>query len=242
MAVTHALGGLFCAGLGPSDEGETVRTFGHIYPPNSNSNGRFRYSVASVHRNSDSRLFADLTHFLLAHPSVNLCTENLTPFLSLLPSKGLSGLSSLLAQPGIVFSWGFKAEGIEVIMPSASSPQGRWRGWWEGVVDLVPERGVSRAFSTRTLFKKGLPRPFPEAESSVLRMIMPGGRSLRMDPSADQQTGRWIDGRLREVRKWDLLDGNMVGQDVRFWWEDEMDFTYREFRRSVDAPSIYNCL
>lgn len=31
-AVTHALGGLFCAGLGPSEE-ESIKTFGHIYPP-----------------------------------------------------------------------------------------------------------------------------------------------------------------------------------------------------------------
>jgi phosphatidylinositol glycan class T len=82
----------------------------------------------------------DLTHYLLPHPFLHLCTENLTPFLSLLPSKGLSGLSSLLAQPGTVFSWGFKSEGIEVIMPDETSP-GRWRGWWEGVVDLVPEVG-----------------------------------------------------------------------------------------------------
>ncbi|KIR28270.1 phosphatidylinositol glycan, class T [Cryptococcus deuterogattii 99/473] len=87
-AVTHALGGLFCAGLGPKDTGENVKTFGGIYPP---------------HRGDPD--------------------ENLTPFLSLLPSKGLSGLSALLAQPGIIFSWGFQSEGIEVIMPSDGHPE-----------------------------------------------------------------------------------------------------------------------
>lgn len=32
-AVTNALGGLFCATLAPGHRGESVRTFGHIYPP-----------------------------------------------------------------------------------------------------------------------------------------------------------------------------------------------------------------
>ena len=31
--MTHALGGLFCAGLGPNEHGESVNTFGEIYPP-----------------------------------------------------------------------------------------------------------------------------------------------------------------------------------------------------------------
>lgn len=31
--VTHALGGLFCAGLGPSEHATSVDTFGDIFPP-----------------------------------------------------------------------------------------------------------------------------------------------------------------------------------------------------------------
>ncbi|RSH85639.1 Subunit of the glycosylphosphatidylinositol transamidase complex-like protein [Saitozyma podzolica] len=212
-AVTHALGGLFCAGLGPSDEGDIVRSFGDIYPP---------------HRGSPS----NLTHYLLPHPFLHLCTENLTPFLSLLPSKGLSGLSSLLAQPGTVFSWGFKSEGIEVIMPDETSP-GRWRGWWEGVVDLVPERGGSRAFSLERIFGRGIPRPFPEAETSVLRLMVSEGMS--MEPEAPKREGKWIDGRYREVAEWDLLEPGMQGRDVRFWWDGERDFVHP---RTLRPPSI----
>lgn len=33
LAVTNALGGLFCAGLQPEHEGDVVKTFGDIYPP-----------------------------------------------------------------------------------------------------------------------------------------------------------------------------------------------------------------
>lgn len=175
----------------------------------------------------------DLTHYHLPHPFLQLCTENLTPFLSLLPSKGVSGISALLAQPGIVLSWGFKTEGIEVVMPSASmNAQGRWRGWWEGVVDLVPEKGGSRAFSIQSLFKKNLPRPFPEADSSVLRVIKPlvgaeGKREwMMMEPQPGKVDERWEDGVYREVAEWDLLSG--TSGDVRFWWDNEGDFIYRE--------------
>ncbi|WWD19310.1 hypothetical protein CI109_103768 [Kwoniella shandongensis] len=210
-SVTHALGGLFCAGLGPSDEGENVRTFGEIYPP-----------VIGDDTN--------LTHFLLSHPHHHLCTENLTPFLSLLPSKGLSGLSSLLAQPGIIFSWGFKTEGIEVIMPSSSQPQGRWKGWWEGVVDLVPERGTaSREFSIETLSKKHVPRVFPEAESSVIRLIKPKVDSDRMEAEpAGRVEEKWVDGVKREVVEWDMLDETtqLSGKDIKVRWNDEGDFKY----------------
>jgi phosphatidylinositol glycan class T len=171
-----------------------------------------------------------LIHYHLSHPFLQLCTENLTPFLSLLPSKGVSGLSSLLAQPGIVFAWGFKTEGSDVIMPSATSVQGQWRGWWEGVVDLVPEEAGSRAFSLRSLFKKGIPRPFPEAERSVLRFIKPEEAALRMDPPATLEEAQWVDGRWRDVAEWDLLDEQITGQDVRFRWDGDGEFRYRASR------------
>jgi phosphatidylinositol glycan class T len=161
-----------------------------------------------------------------------LCTENLTPFLALLPSKGLSGLSSLLAQPGIIFSWGFKTEGIEVIMPDALTGQsGQWRGWWEGIVELVPpnQERRRREFSLQSLFKKNIPLPFPEAEESVLRVIMPeeGGTGLQVEHEPDTTELRWLDGRLRTVKEWDLVQTGLIGQDLKFWW-DEDRFQYRK--------------
>lgn len=170
----------------------------------------------------------DLTHFHVPHPEQLLCTENLTPFLALLPSKGVSGLSHLLAQPGVVLSWGFKAEGIEVIMPDPSTATGGlWKGWWEGVVDLVPVTGGSRASSIEKLFRRSIPRVFPEASSSVIRLITPEQDNFRMEPQAGSREEQWLDGRKREVMVWDLMDGGLVGQDLRFWWENEGDFGHR---------------
>lgn len=165
---------------------------------------------------------------MLSIPYLNLCTENLTPFLSLLPSKGHSGLSHLLAQPGIVFSWGFKTEGIEVIMPTEGQP-GRWRGWWEGVVDLVPEKGESRAFSLGSLFQRGVPRPFPEASTSTLKLISESHDGLEVSIEPDSKGTMVTDGVEREMKVWDLLDDRLQHQDIRFSWEGEQDFRYREF-------------
>ena len=168
-----------------------------------------------------------MTHFYLPQPTLHLCTENLTPFLNLLPSKGVSGLSSLLAQPGLVFSWGFKTEGIEVIMPTTDS-QGRWRGWWEGVVDLVPLKGGNRAFTVSSLFRKTLPVPFPEADTSQIRFIMPSGSGqLLVDGMKSKREELVMDGVRREVLTWDLLDPEMLGTDLRFRWENEGEFRYR---------------
>jgi len=211
-AVTQALGGLFCAGLGPDDEG-SIKTFGHVYPAHGSEQG--------------------LTHRLLSTPYLPLCTENLTPFLSLLPSKGQSGLSLLLAQPGIIFSWGFKAEGIEVIMPS-DGKAGRWRGWWEGVVDLVPEKGGSRAFSLGSLFKKGVPKAFPEASSSVLTLVKPD-TDLDVSLEPDTTDSMWIDGKSREVLQWDLMDERVQHKDIKVSWLGEDKFQYRKSFRSVSV-------
>lgn len=169
----------------------------------------------------------DSTHFYLAHPALHLCTENLTPFLSLLPSKGHSGLSALLAQPGVVFAWGFKSEGIEVLMPDAGRP-GVWRGWWEGLVDLVPPGGGggSRAFSIESVFGKTLPRPFPEATSSELRLITEE-TTVRVQPDATADEVRVVDGRIRNLRVWNLQHGDLKGDDVRVWWDGEDRFSYR---------------
>jgi phosphatidylinositol glycan class T len=112
-------------------------------------------------------------------------------------------------------------------MPTATEA-GRWRGWWEGVVDLVPVKGAgSREFSIEKLFTKALPHPFPEAEESVLRLIMPSS-PLKVDGSATNTERRWIDGKKREVLEWNLQEQEVAGQNIRFWWDGEGDFQHRE--------------
>ncbi|WVQ81825.1 hypothetical protein IAT38_003952 [Cryptococcus sp. DSM 104549] len=220
-AVTYALGGLFCAGLGPKEPGENVKTFGGIYPPRRGSS-------------------ANLTHYLLSHPHHHLCTENLTPFLSLLPSKGLSGLSALLAQPGIIFSWGFQSEGIHVLMPSPEYPEGKWTGWWEGVVDMIPPgagvKHVKREGGLEKLFGRKVLSGCSEAASSVVRVVMPEEEGMVLEPEDRARRGeKWLDGRRMEVVEWDLLEEGMVGKDIKFWWDGEAKF---EYPRTFAPPPI----
>jgi phosphatidylinositol glycan class T len=174
---------------------------------------------------------SDLSHYYVSTPHLHLCTENLTPFLSLLPSSGYSGLSALLAQPHTVLSWGFKTEGIDVVMPSGE--QGSWTGWWEGVVNLMPPSAggaqLSRAFSISSLFKKNLPHAFPRAASSRLRVLAIDGLSVIEGPQGARKP-QWVDGRSVDILEWDLLRPELAGQDIRFGFEGEEAFAYREYQ------------
>lgn len=147
----------------------------------------------------------------------------------------------MLAQPRTVFAWGFKAEGIEVVMPvpAALSPDGRllpgrWRGWWEGVVDLIPDgkptSGVrQRQLSLEKVFGRGIPKAFPEATESVLRFVTPSdghqGMTIRPDGSHSRA---WRDGKVRDVVEWDLSAPDLEGKDISFVWDHEQEFHYRK--------------
>lgn len=97
-------------------------------------------------------------------------------------------------------------------------------------MDLVPLSGGSRASSLEKLFKKNIPRAFPEAASSVIRMIMPEEDSFRVDPLPNRMDRSWVDGKARNIAEWGLTDGDMTGKDVRFWWHEEGDFKHRKLR------------
>lgn len=75
----NALAGLFCASLGSLDEQRTTSPVLTFQPEGSLPNRTASYQ---------------LRHATL--PSEHVCTENLTPFLKLLPCKSLSGIASLL--------------------------------------------------------------------------------------------------------------------------------------------------
>lgn len=78
--LTNALSGLFCASLNFIDETRTIRPVMSFQPEGDHSEAAL----------AKSRLL----HGVLPHEVV--CTENLTPFLKLLPCKGKAGIASLL--------------------------------------------------------------------------------------------------------------------------------------------------
>lgn len=80
LTLSNALSGLFCASLNFIDSTKTVRPASTFE------------SEGNLFNSSDSNLH--LMHGALPHEVV--CTENLTPFLKLLPCKGKAGISSLL--------------------------------------------------------------------------------------------------------------------------------------------------
>ncbi|KAF2200294.1 GPI transamidase component GPI16 precursor [Delitschia confertaspora ATCC 74209] len=78
LTLTNALSGLFCASLNFIDGTKTIRPVMTFHPEG--------------HHHNSSNLH--LLHGTLPHEVV--CTENLTPFVKLLPCKGKAGISSLL--------------------------------------------------------------------------------------------------------------------------------------------------
>ncbi|KAH6334994.1 hypothetical protein HBI37_151190 [Parastagonospora nodorum] len=78
LTLTNALSGLFCASMNFIDATKTIRPVMSFAPEGHHGN------TSNLH----------LLHGTLPHEVV--CTENLTPFLKLLPCKGKAGVSSLL--------------------------------------------------------------------------------------------------------------------------------------------------
>ncbi|KAK5996573.1 GPI transamidase component GPI16 [Cladobotryum mycophilum] len=80
LTLTNALSGLFCASLNFIDETRTIRPVVSFKPEGDHPN----ITLANTR----------LLHGVLPHEVV--CTENLTPFLKMLPCKGKAGVASLL--------------------------------------------------------------------------------------------------------------------------------------------------
>jgi phosphatidylinositol glycan class T len=76
---------------------------------------------------------ATLLHAQL--PSETLCTENLTPFLKLLPCKGITGISGLM-KPYVLLAHDWHAMGVDYTS-SESDETTELVLWWEAVVNLV---------------------------------------------------------------------------------------------------------
>ncbi|KAL7941187.1 GPI transamidase component PIG-T [Trichoderma barbatum] len=103
LTLTNALSGLFCASLNFIDETRTIRPVVSFQPEGDHPNTTLE----------NTRLL----HGVLPHEVV--CTENLTPFLKMLPCKGKAGIASLLDGHKL-FDASFQSMAIDVrpICPS----------------------------------------------------------------------------------------------------------------------------
>ncbi|KAH0489660.1 hypothetical protein TgHK011_010078 [Trichoderma gracile] len=103
LTLTNALSGLFCASLNFIDGTRTIRPVLSFQPEGDHPNSTLQSTR--------------LLHGVLPHEVV--CTENLTPFLKMLPCKGKAGIASLLDGHKL-FDASFQSMAIDVrpICPS----------------------------------------------------------------------------------------------------------------------------
>ncbi|CAK5270079.1 unnamed protein product [Mycena citricolor] len=148
----NALAGLFCASLGSLDELRTTSP-ALVFAP-------------------EGALPVSRPHHILRHasiPSEHVCTENLTPFLKLLPCKGSSGLAQLL-NPHKLFDADWHGIGLHVTWDSAFGVQARLS--IQAVFD--PVRGTSkRDWSLASLFDRKIQHACPAASDSRLAVALP---------------------------------------------------------------------
>lgn len=105
LTLTNALSGLFCASINFIDSTRTTRPVVSFQPAGDHSNS----TLSKLH----------LLHGTL--PREVVCTENLTPFLKLLPCKGKAGISSLLDGHKLFdASWQSMSIDVRPICPSES--------------------------------------------------------------------------------------------------------------------------
>jgi phosphatidylinositol glycan class T len=131
--VTNALAGLFCSSLGQIDPSITAAPE-DIFP-DSNTEGRFidgPWVRSSLIIDSGIPILGlSFRHAQL--PAENLCTENLTPFLKLLPCKGISGLSALM-KPYVLLAHEWHAMAVDYIDDNGVTKLGLR---WEAVADMT---------------------------------------------------------------------------------------------------------
>lgn len=136
LTLTNALSGLFCASMNFIDATKTIRPV-------------MAFSPEGHHGNSSN---LHLLHGTLPHEVV--CTENLTPFLKLLPCKGKAGVSSLLDGHKL-FDASFQTMAIDV-RPVCQGPDGHCSVEMEQTVDMVLDVARSKRPQDNPI-----PRPVP---------------------------------------------------------------------------------
>lgn len=139
--LSNSLSGFFCASLNFIDDTITTTPKHH-----SNNNGHFIL-------NSNNNLY-----FLRAAlPSEPICTENLTPFLKLLPTRGKAGISSLL-EGHRVFDSLWHGMSIDVITECDEVDSTCHLSMSQSVNSVID---IMRSIRKK---KEGIPRPTPGDE------------------------------------------------------------------------------
>ncbi|KAK7060228.1 Subunit of the glycosylphosphatidylinositol transamidase complex-like protein [Paramarasmius palmivorus] len=162
QGLRNALAGLFCASLGSLDEQRTTSPK-YAFPPEGSL--------------PDWGLKHEIRH--ASHASEHVCTENLTPFLKLLPCKSSAGLAALL-NPHRLFDADWHGMGLHV----SWRPEGvEVRLNFQLVSDPLRSNHVQKQdWSFSSLFDRTIERSCPVAGSSLINVTLPQSGMYRITP------------------------------------------------------------
>ncbi|KAI9436413.1 GPI transamidase component PIG-T [Lactarius psammicola] len=213
-ALQNSLSGLFCASLGSMDALHTTSP-AHAFPPT----GDLPLLPAPP---LPERHAYTLRHATL--PAERVCTENLTPFLKLLPCPSRAGVAALL-EPHRIFDADWHDLGVHV----------RWRAdtgveltlTVQAVLDSVRTSTERRRdWTLESLFGRSLPRSCNVASSSVVRVVLPSDESaytLSPEPQVATEAGFAV---------YDITNGTS-DLNIAMKWPEEERFSY-----PLDIPPL----
>ncbi|KAI0686844.1 Gpi16 subunit GPI transamidase component [Cytidiella melzeri] len=200
------LAGLFCASLGSMDEQRTTSPVLTFRPegdlPSSSSEYQLRHGTL---------------------PSENVCTENLTPFLKLLPCKALSGIASLL-NPHRLFDADWHGMGVHVRYVEGVGIEVRLS--FQGVFNPVRYAADRRRdWSLQTLFNRTIDKACPVASRSEILVVSLPESPANLAPPHHKRG---------EFASYDV---NTISKplDVAMSWPEEASF---EYPISISMPPL----
>ncbi|KAH9919179.1 Gpi16 subunit GPI transamidase component [Epithele typhae] len=204
----NGLGGLFCASLGHLDEQRTTSPYLTFQPEGALPNFTYPHQ---------------LRHAILA--SQHVCTENLTPFLKLLPCKSSSGIATLL-NPHKLFDADW--HGLSVHVRYIEEIGVELRLTFQGVFDPVRySHDARRDWSLHSLFDRTIERACPVARRSKVRVELPGDPSpysITPDPTTV----------ANGIATYEV-DAKIEALDVALRWPEEEHFVYP---KSSEVPPL----
>ncbi|KIK81784.1 hypothetical protein PAXRUDRAFT_832609 [Paxillus rubicundulus Ve08.2h10] len=206
-SLRNALAGLFCASLGSLDSRRTSSPYS-AFPLSSVSSLKISFQYA-------------LRHATL--PSEHVCTENLTPFLKLLPCKSHTGLARLL-NPQRLFDADWHGLGVHVL----STDRGlELRLGVQAVLDPVRESGGKRRdWSFQSLFDRSIDAACPVSSRSTARVVIPDDDGYRLSP--ELLLGD------KSMAIYDLT--SQVPLDISMLWPNEHPFPFPPTHTGPLAP------
>ncbi|CAL1713786.1 unnamed protein product [Somion occarium] len=194
----NALSGQFCASLGSLDEQRTTSPELTFRPEGSLP------QWGTTHQ---------LRHGTL--PSEHVCTENLTPFLKLLPCKSLTGIASLL-NPHRLFDADWHGLGVHVRYLENEGIEVRLS--FQSVFDPVRYSNGRRDWSLRSVFDRVIDRSCPIAHSSEIRVAIPKEETaVAITPDSYTTHAGFVYFNVSNASK---------PLDISMSWPDEQKFEY----------------